>query len=251
MSLVDQVCAFGRVLASRLVNGEPVYSVAGIADFAGFGAGEADLTESRGEQAPDAVGYGALGTFGRPLPPDATGVAEVVALRTDGALNPFGWRDLRIYTAINAGGAGGAPADGQTGIGGYGGAMLTHMQSDSLSGSKKADLTTLYVPYQFDGSGVPTKALTISMNPDTESISILHSDGPRIDLLHDTGAGPGMVFTIDGSTFCRMSAGEFTVHAAKIMLKGNCYFGREAEAGCPLYAGPISPPGASTFISAV
>lgn len=251
MSLVDQVCAFGRVLASRLSNGEPVYNVAGIAEFAGFGSGAADLTDSKGEQASDQVGYASLGTFGRPLPPNADGEAEVVALRTDNALNPIGWRDLRLYKAINANGSGGAPADGQTGTAGYGGGMLTHAQSSSASGSRIPDIGTWYLPYQFDGSGLPTKALTISLNPVDQSISILHSDGPRIDLLHDTGNGPGMVFTVDGSTFCRLTAGEFTVSAAKIMLKGNVYVGREAEAGCPLYPGPISPPCPSLFLSPV
>lgn len=251
MSLVDQVCAFGRALSSRLINGEPVYSVAGIAEFGGFGSGAADLTDSKGEQAPDAVGYSALGAFGRPLPPNADGEAEVVALRTDGALNPIGWRDPRIGKAINANGAGGAPGEGQIGVGGYGGGMMTLAQASAASGSRTPDIGTWYLPFAFDGSGQPTKALTISLNPADQSISILHSDGPRIDLLHDTGNGPGMVFTIDGATFCRMTAGEFTVNAAKIMLKGNCFLGREAEAGCMLYGGPISPESASVFVSAV
>lgn len=255
MSLVDTVIAFGKVLGSRLLGprSEPVYNVEGIAEFAGFGSGQADTSPSRGEQATDQLGYGPLGFLSRPLPPDAGGAAETVNLRMDGGLNPIAWRDLRICDAVNPGGSGGTPGGGQQCFAGYGGAMLTHSMTSAVSGSRKANISTWYVPYEFDGSGVPTKAHTISIDPSTgnQSISIVHGDGLFLTLTHDSGAGPGIVAAVDGATFLRMSAGELSLNAARILLKGNVYLGAEAEAGVPLFGGPISPPCPSLFVSPV
>lgn len=254
MSLVDTVIAFGKVLGSRLLGprSEPVYNVEGIAEFAGFGSGQADTSSSRGEQATDQLGYGPLGFLSRPLPPDAGGAAETANLRTDGGLNPIAWRDLRLCDAINPGGSGATPAAGQQCFAGYGGAMLTHSMTAAPSGSRKANISTWYVPYLYV-DGVPTKAHTISIDPSdgNQSISIVHGDGLFLTLTHDSGAGPGIVAAVDGATFLRMSAGELSLNAARILLKGNVYLGAAAEAGVQLFGGPISPPSPSVFVSPI
>jgi hypothetical protein len=115
------------------------------------------------------------------------------------------------------------------------------------------DVSTWYVPFDPDGSGNPQKAHVISIDPTpgNSSISIAHASGLFLMLTEDSGAGPGITWAVDSSTFGRMSAGEFTVNAAKIMLKGNVYVGAAAEAGLPLLAGPASPPCPSLFVSPV
>lgn len=257
MSALDAVAVFCKVVGSALVgaSSEPTFNVKAIG---GFGADDSDGTggddsDGAGEQATGQVGYGALGIIGRPLPPEGALYAEAVALRVDGGLAPYGWRDMRLHRAINPGGSGGTPAEGQLAFAGYGGALLSHAMTDDPVGSRRANLATWYVPYDFDGDGVPQKAHTISIDPrpGSSSISLAHADGVFVSLTEDSGAGPGVVIAIDGSTFLRMSAGEFTVNAAKITLKGNCYVGAQAEAGLPLLAGPASPPCPSLFVSPV
>jgi hypothetical protein len=253
MSLLDQVAAFVKVLGSRLLGprSEPVYNLSGIGDFGDFGSGQTEDGDDVGEQSVDQVAYGPLGYLARPLPPDAGGYAEAVTLRNDGGLSAIAWRDVRLCEAINPGGSGGTPADGQQCLAGYGGAFFSHSMTAAASGSKRANISTWYVPYSFGSDGVPARAHTISLNPETDSISVVHADGLRVDLVHDAGGGPGIVLTVDGSTFLRLSAGELTLNARKILLKGNVYIGAEAEAGVPMLGGPISPPCPSLFVSPV
>lgn len=251
MSLLDQVVTFCRTVGSRLlgVRSEPVFNLKGIHDFGAFGSGKTAEGDSVGETSADQVGYGPLGFLSRPLPPSGQDFAQAACLRDDAGFAPFGWRDMRLCEAANPGGSGGTPAEGQQCIVGYGGALFTHSMAASASGSRVPNISTWYLPFQFDGSGVPTKAHAVSLDPSTNAISVVHASGMRVDLLQDTGNGPGIVLTVNGATFCRMTDGEFTVNAAKIMLKGNCYLGREAEAGAPLLGGPVSPPSGSIFIS--
>jgi hypothetical protein len=250
VSAIDAVAAFCKVIGSALVgpSSETTYDLATIGGFAGFGS-----SAGGGEQATGQVGYSSLGILARPLPPEGDDYAETVALRVDGGLAPFGWRDMRLHRAANPGGSGGTPAPGQILVGGYGGAMLSHAMTEGDVGSRRANIATWYLPFEFDGDGVPSKAHTISMDPTpgNSSISIVHADGIRVALTADTGAGPGLVIAVDGSTFLRMSAGELTVQAAKITLKGNVYLGAQAEAGLPLLAGPGSPPCPTLFVSPV
>jgi hypothetical protein len=136
---------------------------------------------------------------------------------------------------------------------GYGGAFLSHAMTAENTGSKKGNVSTLYVPHDFDGSGVPQKAHAISIDPTpgNSSITLVHASGLVLTLTEDAGAGPGIVASVDASTFLRMSAGELTLQAAKVMLKGAVYLGAQAEAGLPLLPGVASPPGPSVFVSPV
>jgi len=120
-------------------------------------------------------------------------------------------------------------------------------------GSKRANISALYVPYAFDSAGVAQKAHAIIIDPTdgNSSIQLIHGDGVRLTLSEETGSGPGIVAAIDGSTFLRMAAGELTLQAEKVTLKGNVYLGAAAETGLPLLAGVASPPSPSVFVSPV
>jgi len=243
VSFLNHVVEFCSVIASSLgaKNGAVLYDVEGIAGF-----DDAQPERSLGEET-----YSALGVLARPLPPDGEFRLEALGLRTEDGLVPFAFRDLRINRAVNGGGAPTAPHDGQTMLAGYGGAFLSHSMTAGNSGTQRANVTTLYVPYAFDGSGTPTKAHAIIIDPTTgnSSISLVHGDGIFFSLSEDTGAGPGIVASVGSATFLRMAAGELTLQADRVLLKGNVYIGRAAEAGVQLLGGPVSPPCPSLFVS--
>lgn len=257
MSALNQFVEFCKVVSSAVIgsNAAVVQNVTGAGGFAmdedGNVTGE-DESDDGGEQGHEQETFGALGIVARPLPPEGDLFAEALALRTDDGLIPYAYRDLRLHRALNPGGDPVTPAEGQIMLVGYGGAFLSHAMTAGNVGSRRGNVTTLYVPYDFDGSGVPQKAHAISIDPTTgnSSITFVHGDGVFLSLTDDAGAGgPGIVWAIDGSTFGRISAGEFVVNAAKIALKGNVYLGAQAEAGVPLLPGVASPPGPSVFIS--
>ena len=248
MTALDAVAAFVKVVGSALVGREPVFNVKAIGGFGGF---DGDDTDAQGEQSTAQFGYSALGIIGRPLPPEGALFAEAAALRIDGGLAPVGWRDMRLHRALE-------PDEGQLAFAGYGGAVLSHAMTEDAIGSRRANVATWYVPFDFNGAGVPQKAHTISVDPTpgSSSISLVHADGVFVSLTEDTGAGPGVVVAVDGQTFLRMSAGEVTIAANRITLKGNCYLGAQAETGLPALHGTIPPtpvpvPSPSVFLSAV
>lgn len=245
MTALDAVAAFVKIVGSALVGGEPTFSLRAIGGFGGFDGG-GDDSDAGGEQASGQVGYSALGVVGRPLPPEGSRFAEAVALRIDDGLSPVAWRDLRLFDAVR-------PEPGQLAFAGYGGAVLSHAMTDGDVGSKPANRATWYVPFDFDSSGVPQKAHTISIDPTPgqSSIALVHADGVFVSLTEDTGAGPGVVVSVDGETFLRMSPGQVTIQAAQIMLKGNVAVGRQAETGLPLLPGAASQGCPSLYVSAV
>lgn len=251
MSILDRVIQFARVVSSTLgeINQATLYNLEGAGGFeidsAGNVTGLAD-GDGQGEQAVAQEVYSALGIVARPLPPEGDLFTEALAARTEDGLVPFALRDLRIHRAINAGGTS-APAAGQIMLGGYGGAFVSHTH-DTSSGE---DVTTVYVPYDFNGSGVPQKAHAITIDP-SSGINMVHGDGVFLSLTDDAGTGdPGIVWATDASTFGRIGGGEVLVHAAKITLKGNVYAGAQPEVGLPLLAGASSPACPSLFLSPV
>lgn len=258
MSFLDQVIEFVKVVASEVrgSNAAVLYDVVGVGGFSADGAGNltgADVTDDASEQAPQQPAYQSLGILARPLPPtDQQDFLEAMAVRTSDGMEPFAYRDLRLNRAANPTGAATAPAPGQTMLVGYGGGVVSHQMTAENAGDQKANITHIYVPYNF-ADGVPQKshAIIIDPTPGNSSIQLIHGDGVRFMLQEETGSGPGIVATVDNATFLRMAAGELTVQAEKILLKGNVYLGRQAESGVPLLAGAASPPGPSIFISSV
>jgi hypothetical protein len=258
VSLLNNVVEFCKVISSGLSGPSSAVhmNVSGAGGFAFDADGQitgADASDEGGEQAHEQEVYQSLGIIGRPLPPDGDAFAEALTLRTGDGLLPFAFRDLRLHRALNAAGAGSVPREGQLFFVGYGGAFVSHALTESNVGSKRANVTTIYCPHDFDGSGVPQKAhaITLDPRPGKSSVSVAHASGLFLALTEDTGNGPGIVASVDGSTFFRMSAGEVTIQATKIMLRGNCYLGAQADAGVPLFGGPISPQSPSVFVSPV
>ncbi len=256
MSFLNHVVEFVRVLASEVSgpNAAVLYDVAGVAGFryAADGTIEGDDTSDAAGELDKQEPYQALGIVGRPLPPEGDLFLESLALRSADGLIPFAHRDLRINRALNPGGGSTTPREGQILFAGYGGAFVGHSMTAESTGTKRGNVTTIYVPYDFDAQGVPQKAHAISIDPSdgNSSISIVHGSGVFFSLTENAGGGgPGIVWAIDAQTFGRMSPGEFMVNAARITMKGNVYIGRTPEAGAPLLGGPISPPCPSLFVS--
>lgn len=258
MSFANHVIEFVKVIASSVggTNGAPLFNVSGVPGFALDADGQVtgdDASDEASEQAQEQEVYQALGVIGRPLPPDGDAFLEALALRTDDGLVPFAFRDMRLHRAVNPTGSGVTPRAGQLMFAGYGGAFLSHSMTEDNVGAKKGNVTVLYVPHDFNGAGVPQKAHAIIVDPSdgNSSLQLIHASGLRLTLTEDAGGGPGIVASVDGETFFRMTAGEFSVSATKILLKGNCYLGRQAETGAPMLGGAITPPSTSVFLSAV
>jgi hypothetical protein len=248
VSFLNQVLEFCKVIASSVggTNTTTLYNLTGIGGFD-------DESDAGAEQAHEQECFTGLGLVGRPLPPEGALFAEALAARTGDGLVPIAFRDLRLHRALNASGSPVSPAAGQLMFVGYGGAFLSHAMTAENTGSKRGNVTTLYVPHDFDSVGVPQKAHAISIDPTpgNSNITIVHASGLVLTLTEDAGAGPGIVASVDASTFLRMSAGELTLQAAKVMLKGAVYLGAQAEAGLPLLPGVASPPSPSVFVSPV
>lgn len=252
MTVLDRIVAFAKVLGSTVLsrNSSVAYSLTGVGDFRTDAKGnviDADDSDDAGEQAPADRVYSGLGLLGRPLPPGgANAYCEAAALRTADGLETIAVRDARINRAVNPTGQG-IPAEGQQMLAGYGGAFLS-LKHDTATGT---DILTLYVPYEFDGNGIATKAHAIVVDP-AKGIQMIQGDGAVMTLCNDVGNGePGFSWVMSAGSFGRVSASEVVIQAPKIMLKGNVYLGAESEAGLPLLAGAASPPSASVFVSTV
>jgi hypothetical protein len=249
VSALDQLVAYARVLSSVLLgdSSEPVYNLSAIGDF----DADADADPNKGEQAVEQLGHAPLGFIWRPLDPDDDGFAEAITLRIDGGLQPFGWRDLRINALLNPGGSGATPAKGQQLFANYGGGFLSHSLTAAASGARKATISVLYCPHDFNGAGVPSKAHAIIVDPTSgnSNLTLVHSSGCRVTLAEDTGSGPGILLSVNGQTFLRLVDGELSVSAEKILLKGNVYLGAQAELGVLFTGGPSMLPSPSVFLS--
>lgn len=263
MSVLDSVVEFVKVVASEVAGPSHavLHNVSGAPAFrfdATAAEGREEVTvdedDSAGEQATSQSAYQALGVVARPLAPDADGYAEAAALRTSDGLETIAYRDLRLNQSLNPTGAGTAPAEGQVMVVGYGGAFLSHRLTDVDTGTKRGNVTTIYVPHDFDADGVPQKAhaIVVDPTPGNSSIHLAHADGAFLALTEDVGTGEhGITMAVGDESFCRLSESELVLQAPRIMLKGVVSLGAQAEAGVPLLAGAASPPCPSLFVSPV
>lgn len=181
-SFFDRTFARVTVASSSLSpdTGQPLYDVsgAGLSD---------DPTDSKGESKDAQEGYSAGGVVFRPLAPEKGQdlFLEALAVRTSDGLVPMVYRDKRILERINRGG-GVAPKEGQILYAGYGGAFLSY----EFQATDTRDNVMMYVPYERNGAGVPTKAHIITLGKDGSGkplVSVISGEGPRLVLLEDKG----------------------------------------------------------------
>jgi hypothetical protein len=183
MSIFDQVFARATVVKSNLSKqtGQPLYDLSGV----GFSD---DPSDSRGESKDGQEVFSSGGVVFRPPPPDKSApdlFCEAIAARTSDGLVPLVFRDKRIIERINRGG-GVAPKEGQILYAGYGGGFL----SFELVTNGTRDQTQLYIPYERNGAGVPTKAHAITLGKDGTGkalVSVVSGEGPRLILLDNKG----------------------------------------------------------------
>jgi hypothetical protein len=219
-TVTDFVFGFGKVTASAIANvtKEVVYQVAGILGF--------DEEQTADKQ----VGYGGLGVLSYPLPGEVIDKVsydvDVVYVKQGDELVPVAWRDLRLNRAFPSG-----LKPGQIAFAGYGGGFYSLDLTSGNSGSQKANIHVLYCPYDFDSSGVPQKAHTITLDPDANIINLLHADGGQFVLLPEKK----LMMISDDATWASMEPGKFEVQAIAINLIGTVAIGN------PVAATPILP----------
>jgi hypothetical protein len=226
--------AFGflRIIGSSIAGKHSAVLYGGDGPVGGLGDLELD---EEGERREDVEGYGGFGLVFRPRPPEVIGgeelAAEAMGLRGPKGLVPVAWRDLRLHRRFPA------PKAGSIGLVGYGGGFAAFDDTTADSGTEKASKFTLYVPYEFNGSGVPTKAHLIAVDPESESINILHADGGQFVLLPDKQ----IMAISDNSTWWNLEPGKFEVQADAINLIGTVSIGNPTLA-VALLAGSTSQP---------
>lgn len=142
--------------------------------------------------------FGQFGFVSRPLDPDSDGTGCTVLHAQQGGRQGYAWAltDPRVVSKrpqLNKGGSAQYASDGQF-----------------LSMDPDAHVSTHYVPYEFDGSGTPTKAhvVTIGKDPNGRAIVELSSGtGLAVTLLDD-------VITIsnaDGSAWIQVDGNGTTI----------------------------------------
>lgn len=225
---------FFRVLGSTVV-GQNSAVLEGIE-----GAVSGPDDDDPGENMTDAEAFGALGLVVRSREPEKVGdqtlSAEGYGVRTVGGLVPLARRDLRLNRRFPA------PKPGTVALVGYGGGFVA---LDDASGGASSRLT-MYVPYgRSDVEDAPQKAMTIAVDPEQESMMLVHGDGYAIVLDKDNG----ITLRGDGSTWLRVGKGVVEVVAATQNYRGNVALGANTAAALPLMPGIASQPTVSVFFS--
>jgi hypothetical protein len=173
----------GRVLRSSIAEDTKVVKY----DLEGVGFDD-DPKGERSEVKPGQETLGPLGMYGRPLEAstEQDQWSEYLAVRTSDGLLAFAFRDRRILDVIAKGSSGDVPKVGQLLWGGYGGGLMTfEYQLDELR-----DQFTLYIPYERNGSGVPTKAHMLQVGKDGSGapfIGLISGEGPRLTMVGTEG----------------------------------------------------------------
>lgn len=153
------------------------------------------------ETAQDEDAFGAPGIVFRPRPPSKIDGsdgqkyevgAETIAARMGDRVTPLTWRDLRFNQVFPA------PKPGTVALVGYGGGFLSFDDT-----AAKESLTTLYVPYA-NGS----KAHAIILDPEQESIGVIHGDGMAITL----GDEQMVLKNASGNAYIQLSSSGITLN---------------------------------------
>lgn len=239
------VLGFVRVIGSTVV-GEH-----GAVLLGGEGAvGDVDdpLGDGSSDKFSAAESLGALGLVVRPLAPtlpngetpktreEQRGAesAEGIGVRLGEGMVPLALRDLRLNRRYPN------PKPGSVALVGYGGGFLSFENTAS-----KESRATLYVPYDRDSNGVPSKAMTIAIDPEAESLMLIHGDGLAVVMDPDNG----ITLRADDSTWLAVKPGKIELVAASIQARGNVALGADTSAAEPLLPGSSSQPTPSVFFS--
>jgi hypothetical protein len=150
----DWVFTLGRVVATTLEGAKKAL----LANVEGI----------EGETANKQIVYSALGWFGRPLPPDANGAAEVICIRVEDGLIPIAMRDPRLSERTNA-------KNGEIGIAQYDGGFVSLKRNADGDGTD----ITLYAP-KADGS--KASVISIDTTDANSNVTIMHDSGVSVQL---------------------------------------------------------------------
>jgi len=221
VSVLDEVLAFVKVVASSLGEQEPVtlYNVIGASGMTEDGADDAD---DAGEQGHEQEVFQSLGIVARPRPPAGDAFTEALSARTADGLIPFAYRDRRLHQRFPA------PHEGTIALVGYGGAFLSFDDTAANSGDDKATEAVLYVPFNWSG-GVPAKAHTIMVSP-TEGLALVHADGAALCLTDEAA----ILKSPDGTAFIEVRDGKIILNAPKIVCRGGILVGDESAPAFPI-----------------
>ncbi len=195
------------------------------------GGGIGGLTSDEGETTQDLEAYGAPGIVWRPRPPeDIDGErvgAEAVGLRMSDDVMPVAVRDLRWNRRFPS------PKPGTVALVGCGGGFLSFDDADGGDGT----IQVMYCPYAYSG-GAPTKAHSILLDPEVESITVVHGEGQSVLMQKD---GSIRLQSPDGQTFIQIEDGKITLQGGQVVFNGTIIVGNPVGA-VPLLAGAASPP---------
>lgn len=212
--VADWVLGFVRVLGSTVVGEHGAVLWGGDGAVGGI---DDPLQDTSGELFTDVEQYSGPIVW-RPRPPEQvagkTLNAEGIAARKGGGLIPLAVRDLRFNRRFPN------PKPGSVALVGYGGGFLAF--DDTPAGTSRA---TLYVPYDFSGD-TPAKAHSITVDPETRAINVLHADGGQVVLLPDKE----IMAIADDDTWMQLKPGKFAVQAETITLAGTVIIGNPATA---------------------
>lgn len=194
------------------------------------GGGIGGLEDDAGEVGQDIEAYGAPGIVWRPRAPEEidgeTVGAELVALRVSDDVLPAAVRDLRWNRAFPA------PKPGTVALVGYGGGFLSFDDVDGGEGT----IQVFYCPYSFT-NGVAGKAHSITLDPDEETITVVHGDGAAI-ILDDESL---IMRSPDGSARIEIRNGSITI-VGNVTVVGGLVAGvnplNPAAVGVPVLCGP-------------
>ncbi len=234
--LSGAVLSFVRVIGSTVLGEHSAVLLGGEG-----AAGDVDdpLGDGSSDGFTDAEHYGTPGIVWRPRPPEPIAGksigAEGIGARIGRQTVPLGLRDLRLNRRFSA------PKPGSVALVGYGGGFLAFDDTPA-----KESRATLYVPYAFSG-GVPTKAMSIAIDPEAESLMLVHGDGYAVVLDKDNG----ITMRGDASTWLSVKQGKIEMVAASISARGIVALGADPTAALPLLPGVASQPTPSVFFSPV
>lgn len=225
---LQQIASF--LFSAVRVVGSTVAGKHSVVLVGGDGSGGAGMT--------DAEAYGGLGLVFRPRPPETVDGeelhAEAMSARLGSGLTPLAWRDVRLHRAFSN------PKEGTMALVGYGGGFLAIEDT-----ANKLSAMTMYVPYAYSG-GEPQKAMAVAIDPEQESLMLVHGDGYAVVLDKDNGITNR---SSDGKSYTQLKGGAFSVVADTISLQGNVSAGANTATAIPLLPGVASQPTTSVFFS--